>query len=287
MYTLIKNKLTVARVGQITIVYTIGLMMYLFTTIPHSWWIFVTVLMMSAAMEPGLVIQKSVNRGKGTLMGIILFIPLIYLLQLDYRFIPLVLILACCFINVPSAKRYDLSVVAMTIMVLTLTAYTFNKSIIAGPIVEGLNRAICTMIGIFICIGGDYFLFSRFKYSKKVYYVLQHELCNLLEEQLLLIQDFHQKHMNAVILVDKIRERLNGKFSELNTSGNSLLFDMKIDNKTKNMVKHFDEIAWYLRREVYAVFYCTSILEDKAASVIHLARFQELLIQAKDSIIKL
>ena len=32
--------------------------MYLFTTIPHNWWILLTVIMMSAAIEPGLIIKN-------------------------------------------------------------------------------------------------------------------------------------------------------------------------------------------------------------------------------------
>jgi hypothetical protein len=36
MYTNLRNRLAVARVSQITLVYAIGLGLYLFTTIPHN-----------------------------------------------------------------------------------------------------------------------------------------------------------------------------------------------------------------------------------------------------------
>ena len=84
----LKQKLSYARFGQIAFVFVVGLGMYLFTTIPHNWWIFLTVMMMSAAIEPGLIIKKSINRGKGTLLGILIFLPMIYLMHFNYRVIP-------------------------------------------------------------------------------------------------------------------------------------------------------------------------------------------------------
>ncbi len=287
MFQTVRQNLTVARAGQIALVYSVGLAAYLFTTIPHSWWIFVTVLMMTAAIEPGLVIQRSVHRGKGTLAGIIIFIPLIYLLQFNYRLIPLVFIMAACLISVPSAKRYDISVIFTTMMVFILTAYTFNQPLLEGPIEQALNRAVCTILGIVICIGGDYFIFAKFKYPRKAYYVLQHELCNLLQEKLELILAYEKSKMNAYILVENLRDSLNNKFSEICTSGDSLVYDLKTDNHTREQVKIFDKLMWELRREIYAIYFCHCKLGNQRDLAIRVNRFNEMLNQARANLIKI
>lgn len=283
----LKKKLDYARFGQISFVFTIGMAMYLFTTIPHNWWIFLTVMMMSAAIEPGLIIKKSINRGKGTLIGILLFLPLIYLLQLNYRFIPLVFILLGVGISIPNAKRYDISVIFMTMMVFTMNAYNFTVPTQEGPFETTLNRGTCTVIGIIICIAGDHFLFRRFDYSRKVYFLLQHELCNTLEKKIDMIRSAHEQKLNRYLIVENLRESFNQIYSNIATSGESIRLSLTTNAETKQKINDFSIIIWQLRKVGFGLYYSECILQDDKASQEHLERFKHLLDKARHNFISL
>jgi hypothetical protein len=283
----LKKKLDYARFGQISFVFTIGMAMYLFTTIPHNWWIFLTVMMMSAAIEPGLIIKKSINRGKGTLIGILLFLPLIYLLQLNYRFIPLVFILLGVGISIPNAKRYDISVIFMTMMEFTMNAYNFTVPTQEGPFETTLNRGICTVIGIIICIAGDHFLFRRFDYSRKVYFLLQHELCNTLEKKIDMIRSAHEQKLNRYLIVENLRESFNQIYSNIATSGESIRLSLTTNAETKQKINDFSIIIWQLRKVGFGLYYSECILQDDKASQEHLERFKHLLDKARHNFISL
>lgn len=283
----LKKKLDYARFGQISFVFTIGMAMYLFTTIPHNWWIFLTVMMMSAAIEPGLIIKKSINRGKGTLIGILLFLPLIYLLQLNYRFIPLVFILLGVGISIPNAKRYDISVIFMTMMVFTMNAYNFTVPTQEGPFETTLNRGICTVIGIIICIAGDHFLFRRFDYSRKVYFLLQHELCNTLEKKIDMIRSAHEQKLNRYLIVENLRESFNQIYSNIATSGESIRLSLTTNAEIKQKINDFSIIIWQLRKVGFGLYYSECILQDDKASQEHLERFKHLLDKARHNFISL
>ena len=285
MYTNLRNHLAIARLGQITLVYAVGLALYLFTTIPHNWWIFLTVLMMTAAVEPGLVIQKSINRGKGTILGIIFFMPLIYLLQLNYRMIPLTFILLACLLMVPNQRRYDLTVIFMTMMVFILNAYNFTTVLLETPFQTSVNRAICTILGIVVCIGGDYFLFKRFNYSRKLYFLLQRELCITLEGKVERMLNSEILGLNAYLVVEDLRNTLNGKFSEIATSATSLNYDLRSDEILKYKIQRFDQIMWQMRRQFYAIYYCNFVKKDQIATIDHYQMFKDLIDSGKNNFI--
>lgn len=285
MYANLRSKLASARLTQITIVYGIGLALYLFTTIPHNWWIFLTVMMMMAAIEPGLVINKSINRGKGTLTGIILFIPLIYFLQFNYRMIPLTFILLACFLSVPNQRRYDLTVIFMTMMVFTLSAYNYTPLLVETPFETCINRAICTIIGIVVCIGGDYFLFRRFNYSRKLYFLLQRELCLTLEQKVERMISSEKLGLNAYLIVEDLRNTLNGRFSEIVNSATSLKYDLRSNQLVKYKVDQFDKIMWELRRQIYAIYYCQFVRKDPDTTKNNYVSFQTSIAKARNNFI--
>ena len=283
----LKQKLSYARFGQIAFVFVVGLGMYLFTTIPHNWWIFLTVMMMSAAIEPGLIVKKSINRGKGTLLGILIFLPMIYLMHFNYRVISLVFIFLGVGISLPNARRYDISVIFMTMMVFTLTAYTFTTPLLEGPFEMTLNRGVCTVIGIIICISGDYFLFGRFNYSRKVYFLLQHDVCEMLEAKLKNICRFHETQQNILLLVEDLRDSFNSGYSSVATSGESIRSSLTNNRATKNKVVEFELILWQLRKVVFAVYYAECVLQDPASSMEHQQRFRVLMAKARQNMITL
>lgn len=283
MFDSLRTNLSFIRFLQLLTVLGLGLAGFLFTTIAHSWWIFVTVLVISAAFEPGLLVQKSINRGKGTIAAFIFFIPLIYLLHFNYRLIPLTLILISCAMWLPTAKRYDLTVIFITLQVFLTTAYSFTSPIIEGPFEVVLNRGICTIIGILICLCSDYILFAKFNYSKKVYFLLQHELCTMLMQKLEKILHAQQTKSNKYLLVDDLRHSLNHKFLEISSCHESLLHDFRTDFSSKIKILEFQKLLFKLRKELFAIYYCACVLKDHNQIAMHLEHFEGYLVQAKNN----
>src|SRR5690606_5719406 len=126
--------------------------LFLFTTIPERRWVLLTVLVISAGIEPGLIIQRSAHRIWGTFAALFILVPLLYLMQFNYRFVSVAFILAIIGLNVSSlnAKRYDITVFFITVAVFLLLAQTTDSNSPEGPFQMVVNRGSCTLIGIVI-----------------------------------------------------------------------------------------------------------------------------------------
>lgn len=90
----------------------VAMLIFLFSTFPEKWWVLITVLSVSAGIEPGLIIRRAKHRIGGTLLALIILIPLLYLLQLNYRLISILFVLAIVGLSVATlnTRRYDISV---------------------------------------------------------------------------------------------------------------------------------------------------------------------------------
>ncbi|MDD3267465.1 MAG: FUSC family protein [Burkholderiales bacterium] len=277
----LKKRIDYARFIQLSFVFSVGLAMYLFTTIPHNLWIFIAVLLMMSMIEPGLIIRQSINNGKGTIVGIVLFMPIIYFLQLNYRLIPIAFIIFGIATMIPTMKRYDLRVVFTTMMIFTSNAYNYTIPGAEGPIEIAINRLVCTMIGIIICVCGDYFLFRKFDYSRKVYAFLQYDLCNVLTQKVKMINEPDDIRLNHFLLIENIRDSFNSIYASINNSEDSLLQNFTTSREIKEKVREFHLKSWQLRKVVLAIYYARCHLKDDEAVTMHLNRFQNLMKEAK------
>lgn len=282
----LKASLSYARFAQMSFVLSFGLAMYLFTTIPHNWWIFLTVLMIMSAVQPGLILVKSINRGKGTIVGIILAFSLVYLLHLNYRFVSIAMILFMILLNIPSQKRYDITVMLMTIMIFLADSYNFKFPLLEGPIEVAVNRITCTIIGIVICIAADHFLFNKFNYSGKVYSVLQQELLQIIDQRMNEVMQEPEKQKNSLVLIKSIRESFNSIFAEISTSSAGILNSHTTSPELKKQVQEFSDISWRLRMLVSAVYFANCVLKDQALFEEHGREYHTLFAHAKQLLIK-
>lgn len=283
----LKTKLAYARQIQLSMVYMFGLAVYLFTTIPHNWWIFLTVMMMMSAVQPGLILAKSINRGKGTIVGIILSFLLVYVLHLNYRLVSVVLILSMIFINVPNPRRYDLTVASMTVMVFLSDSYSFKFPLIEGPIEVVINRITCTIIGIAICISADHFLFNRFNYSGKVYRLLQEQIIIVSNKLVDNVMQEEPVRKNKLVLMKRIRDSFNTTFSELSVSSDGILNSHTSSREMKELVKSFSELSWKIRIEVSAIYMANCVVKDDEDLLNkHLQKFYMLIDEANNNLLK-
>lgn len=131
----LKKKLDYARFVHLSVIFMIAMFTFLFTTLPENKWILLTVLVVSAGIEPGLIIRRSKHRMGGTLAALLILVPLIYLVQLNYRFIPVLFVIAVIALNVTALniRRYDISVFFVTISVFLLLAQTSNSRKLLRP----------------------------------------------------------------------------------------------------------------------------------------------------------
>ena len=73
----LKRKLDFARYVHLAVVFMIAMFFFLFSTIPEKKWVLLTVLVISAGIEPGLIIRRSKHRMSGTLAALLILVPLI------------------------------------------------------------------------------------------------------------------------------------------------------------------------------------------------------------------
>lgn len=282
----LKHQLSYARYVQLSIVFMFGMYMYLFTTIPHNWWICLTVLMMMSVIQPGLILARSISRGKGTVVGIILSLLLVYVFHINYRLVSICLIASMLFLFIPNPKRYDLTVTSMTIMVFLTDSYGYKTPLLEGPIEVAINRITCTIIGIAICVASDYILFNRFNYSGKAYRVLQEELIEIVEARLAEITMDLPKRLNRLVIIKKIRDNFNNVFTELIASSSGLLTSHSSSEELKATVREFSDLSWQLRKEISAIYIANCIVvDDEVLLQKHLAKLEELLVIARKKLL--
>lgn len=282
----IKRQLEGARLIHITTMYVIALILFLFSTFPHRWWILLTILVISAAVEPGLLIKKSVHRMRGTLLSLILLIPLLYLVQLNYRLIPVVFIIMTIGVTVSSLNvvRYDVAVFFITITVFLLMAQSAPSTSPEGPFEMVINRGICTFIGIFIVISGDYILFNAYKYSQRLYLLHQLQLCHFLQTTVDLICKSPVENTSALIFFEKLREQVNEKYVPIAISAESLALDLKSSVNLRERISVFQETAWQMRRVIFALAFSRFVLKSSDSEKNHLISFNSLMQKARSQI---
>lgn len=259
---------------QLLAIYAFGLGAYLFTKFPHNIWILFAVLAISG-FDTGLQGTRALKRIKGSIAGLILVLPLFYFCQLNYRLIPLGFILSACFMWLPNSKNYHVTIVFFIFLLFFLTAYSFTAPTLEGPTEFVVNRLVCEVTAILICLGADYVVFSKFNYSRKVYFLLQFEACKMFEEK-----------CEKIVLSHKLNKEMDNLFIDIENSKESLLKDLRTDQETKERLIQFANILPRLRNEIYSIYYRVHILKESQPEIqIHILEFKKILEQAKNNFI--
>ncbi len=283
----LKRKLDFARYVHLAVVFMIAMFLFLFSTIPEKKWVLLTVLVISAGIEPGLIIRRSKHRMSGTLAALLILVPLIYLMQLNYRFIPVLFIVSLIGLNVTAlnTRRYDISVFFVTLSVFLLLAQTTEANSPQGPFEMMINRGSCTLIGIIIVLVGDYFLFQSYRYSHKLYFFHQMMLYNFFKEKIQEIHLCRQKGKNTFLFIERLRDQLIEHFAPIAISSDNLKLENKVGAKTKEQIELFQSTIWEVRRLLFALCMSELVLESPDNTERHLQRFQELMIKVKENFI--
>lgn len=286
--TEMKKRLNYARFTHLAGMFMIAMLIYLFSTIPHKFWVLLTVLVVSAGIEPGLIVRRAIHRIGGTFSALVILIPLLYLMQLNYRFVSVTFILSIIGLSVSSLnpKRYDISVFFTTIMIFLLLAQTTEINSPEGPFEMVINRGICTLIGIAIILMGDYFLFQGYHYSHKLYLFHQRMVYNFFEDTLQKIIKIHPEEINSFIFVEKLRTEIIAICAPIAISSDNLRFEKKIAPKNRVKLERFQDTIWDLHRLIFALCVSKFILNSEETTEKHLQKFRELMHEAKKNFIR-
>ncbi|KTD76574.1 FUSC family protein [Legionella waltersii] len=284
----LRKKLDYARFIHLLIMFMVAMLIFLFSTFPERLWVLITVLSVSAGAEPGLILIRAIHRAGGTILALILLIPLLYLLQLNYRLIPILFIFSLIGLSVSTLnnKRYDISVFFITLFVFFLLAQTNSATSVNGPFEMVLNRSICTVIGIFIVLVGDFFLFNAYRYSHRLYLFHQMMVYNFLNECVQNIMRADAKKLNTFLFVEKLRSQAIEHFLPISTSSENLKLDYKTTLKTKQKVDDFQQTTWEIRRLVFALCISKFVLHSPKTTKQHLLRFNLLMKKARNDFIR-
>ena len=283
----LKKKLDYARFVHLAVTFMIAMALFVFSNIPEKRWILLTVLVVSASIEPGLIIRRSAHRMMGTLAALLLLTPLIYLLQLNYRFIPVFFIFSLVGFNVTflNPNRYDINVFFMTMAVFLLLAQTTDVNSPQSPVIMIINRGTCTLIGITIILLGDYFLLDSYRYSHKLYFFHQIRTYNFFNEKLQAIIEYPQEKKNTFLFIEKTRDQIIAQFSPIAISSESLKLETKVSASTKEHIDTFQNTIWELRRLLFALCMSKLVLNSPRATEHHLQQFHKLMNIAKNNFI--
>lgn len=276
---ILKRKLDQARFIHLLSMYLLAMLFFLCSNLPNAWWILVMTLAISASIEPGLMIGQSIQRSKGSFLSLLLLPAMLYALQINYRFIPVVFIMALIAFNVTSLnmKRYDISVFFNTIIIILLLAQTIYYNSPEGPIEAVINRALSIVIAIMIVIFGDYFLFRSYRYSQKLYLLHQRLIYELFNAIVTEVCHANQEGKNAFILLNKLRLKVNETFQLMTGSASNLKLDLTMGPHVKQQVDDFEQRIWELRRVTFALCFSELVLKSAATSAIHLAHYETLI----------
>jgi hypothetical protein len=283
----LKRKLDYVRFVHLAIMYMIAMLIYLFSTLPEKWWVLLTVLVISAGIEPGLIVRRSIFRIAGTGAALTILIPLIYFVQLNYRLISIILIIAVIGLSVSAlnTRRYDISVFFITLIVFLLLAQTIDLNSPQGPFTLLVDRGICTLIGICIVLIGDYFFFQTYRYSQKLYLFHQLQVYHFFRKALKQITQCNKEKINTFIFVEQLREQVLEYFAPIAISSENLKLERRISPQAKERIDIFQETIWELRRLIFALCVSEFVLHSSEATKKHIERFSLLMNRAKANFI--
>ncbi|RUR09720.1 FUSC family protein [Legionella sp. km772] len=283
----LKRKLDYARFVHLAVVFMMAMFLFLFSTIPEKKWVLLTVLVVSAGIEPGLIIRRSIHRMGGTLAALLILVPLIYLIQLNYRFIPVLFILTLIALNVTAlnTRRYDISVFFVTLSVFLLLAQTTDANSPQGPVEMMINRGTCTLIGIIIVLVGDYVLFQSYRYSHKLYFFHQMVIYNFFKEKIQEIDLCKQRGKSTFLFLERMRDQIIAHFAPIAISSENLKLEHKVSEHTKEQIVRFQSAIWEIRRLLFALSMSELVLEAPDKTERHLQRFDYLMAKAKENFI--
>ncbi|MFN7094860.1 MAG: FUSC family protein [Burkholderiales bacterium] len=273
----------IQRIWHVSLMLTFAAFISMWFKWPYGFWVPITVAAIVLPLDSGLVVRRAWERYLGTLLGLILFIPIWMLLQADYRLIFLFTPVFLALSNFYLHHNYTQNVAFLTLSVGVMLGYTSSTD---SNFYQFLgDRFIATLIGVGICISFEALTPYRYKYS---YYELQYvtsDLLALLDKSLLILRQEIQANTVKPELVNqltvfnqellRLRDRKNSVLAEYNTSA-------EVTGYLDKFVRQVEEFRLIL---ISAYYICYSFDEHKVEMVNpYLVKLQQIIAELKVAI---
>jgi len=288
MHQPLKLKMNLSRAVHVTILFGVGLSIFS-SQLPMAWWTLNSIILVSAAYEPGLIITKGIHREKGTITGLLVILLAFYFFQLNYRFVLVFFIFCACMTPAISyPKRYDVQAMYLTFYALLLTSFIFIHDnaqpdlALSQAAVAGL---IAATLGIIICAVLDYPLSKKMNYSRFNYHILQQEFCHAAPTVLQNILEQKGKS-NQISKVNKLSDRLNQLLDQASLAGENYYADLNVTRDDRSKIKKFEDYMWQIRTQLSPIQFFAILDLDEDKINLHVTKFNELLSEAKEHYIK-
>jgi len=196
------------RAVQICIVFASTLIVQQLLNFTHSGWIGFSVMMIYAGFDASTSLQRTYHRFFGMVLGLCFSFSVWNLVQLDYRFLYLIILFAmfCAFFTLGAVYRYP------TLFSVSLTALgtMYFAPIDYHPLDFFFDYAKATSVAFTICIFFEYFIFKKSNLTLKFYDDAWQEIIQEFEQLLFLAthQPLHQSKYikHSVHVTHKIME---------------------------------------------------------------------------------
>lgn len=144
---------------QIVIVVIIAHSIYLFSHIPHSVWVLVTITSVYSGFHAKDVIRRANSRVYGTIVGVALVAIIWHLIHWDFRLLIIITTLLVGAMVFFSQIPYQYVVIISTAFSDITTEWSNSSSFNLMYYIN--DRLICTLGAFALCIGIEYFWFGR------------------------------------------------------------------------------------------------------------------------------
>ncbi|MDC0534320.1 FUSC family protein [Francisellaceae bacterium] len=284
----LKLKMNLARAWHVSILFGVGL--WIFTTqLPMAWWTLNSIILVSTAYEPGLIITKGIHREKGTITGLLIILLAFYLFQLNFRFVVVFFIFCACMTpSITYPKRYDVQAMYLTFYALLLVSFIFdhnNEQPALALSEAAFAGLIAATLGIVICAVLDYPLSKKMNYSRFNYHILQQEFCHTAPRVLTDILNY-KGQKNSISKVNKVSDKLNTLLDSTSVAGENYYADLTVTKEDREKINKFEHYMWQIRTQLSPIQFHAIYQPNDQKLDLHIEKLNELINQAKIYYIK-
>ena len=204
------------------IVFTISLFISFFSHIPFAFWVSATVLAIMLPMDSSQVQERIYGVFWGTVHGLVLFIPIWLLLDINNGLIFLIIPLSLSAANFFQIHNFSRNIAFLNINLgLFLEYIQYGNYHYSSYIVA---RIMTIIIGIFLAYFGDFFFTHRKNYAQEEFINAIHSLNQVIKEALNSFGSLKRLEINEQHELDLINHinKVNNLITTINTNYKSI-----------------------------------------------------------------
>ncbi len=252
------------------IVFTISLFISFYSHIPFAFWVSATVLAIMLPMDSSQIQERIYGVFWGTVHGLILFIPIWLILDINGNLIFFIIPLSLAAANFFQIHNFTRNIAFLNINLgLFLEYMQYGNYHYSSYFVA---RLMTIIIGIFLAYFGDFFFINRKNYAQEEFITTLKNLNQTIKEALNKFIKFNQLDINNKLDLELITHinKVNNLITILNTSYKSI----KLEQKTASLINYttipplLSKYKLELFTLSYAIQFKTGIAEHRINNIL-------------------